>query len=290
MEIVEEDLVDWEPLIIRFNSRKRLSRKESLRLATFVQNWFDKTAAENPNSWRTAKEWNASIEDGGSVVARCEFMPPEGIPLLAAAVGVQFPVIDQLRLGYPLPDQSQGRGSQWTVLPGGRLDIDGKVYSFEPFCMSFKSVSIGQFEKFLHATNYIPVPDVIREYPGFVIENTYGQLGRSSHIPAIGVTLDDAVAYCDWAQVRLPTEPELAYFFDYAVRDCRKFDWAFACWTSTSISDDIFAARNGPYVAAALDWPSERHRLELHRHHYEWPTPPSFRVVMKEARTVTTLP
>ena len=137
---------------------------------------------------------------------------------------------------------------------------------------------MAQFEQFMRATSYKPIPD-LAEYDGFLIENVRGTFGASPKIPIFGVTYDDASAYCEWAQLRLPSEHQLAHFFEDSVRRHRKFNWAFPCWTSTSTAPDQFVARDGPYVAAASDWPIERRRLVLHRHHYGWPLPACFRVV-----------
>jgi hypothetical protein len=278
IRIVEEDFVDWEPLVMRFHAPTPISRGEADRLTRFVLHWFESSVAADPQAWCFAKEWQAIITPGNVVEARCELMPEEAVSLLAVAVEREFSTISELRLGDRLEVPANPKEFDWMLVEAGEIEIEGELRSVSEFEISTRPVSILQFAEFLQATNYSPVPDAT-EFVGFTIDNARGQLGTHPSTPMIGVTYDDAFAYCNWANARLPTESQLARFFRVAVGRGMSFDWAFACWSSTSKDNDRFVAGNGPYVRAALDDPHERKRLILHRRSYGWPNPPCFRVL-----------
>lgn len=276
IEIVEEDFVDWEPLIMRFVSQAPLSNGQAERLAEYIHDWIDLSAESNPDSWRFAKEWTAKVVDQGCIEVSCDLMPPEAIPALARAVEDRFPTIYEVRLGYPAA--GMGSNLDWMPFESGRFEVDGRMCILGAFSISFSPVTIDQFEKFVQATGHKPVPDN-SNYDNFTIENARGTVGSGAMAPMFGATHDDAVAYCEWAKLRLPTEIELSHFFRTCVVTGRTFEWAFPCWSSTLDRPDYFVARHGPYVAENLDEPIERSRLVLARHHFQWPDPPCFRVV-----------
>jgi hypothetical protein len=276
IKIIEEDLVDFEPLVMRFHGRERLSPTEAKRVAQFIISWFNQNAASDPGVWRFAKEWKAEVSQDGVVRATCDLMPPETIPLLAAAVEHAFPSLREVRLGHVI--KGANSGYDWMPVEAASVAIDGKIHDVAPFIISFSPVTVLMFEEFIGTTNYTPVPD-LSEYKGFMVENARGAFGASPKVPMFGVTYDDACAYCEWAHLRLPSGPELLHFFESSVRADREFQWAFPCWSSTLAERDVFVAGCGPYVTEALNSPIDQHRRLLHRKHYGWPEPACFRVV-----------
>ncbi len=55
MQILEEDVVDWEPLVMRFLPRTKFTRKEARSLAKFVVEWLRQRESEDPQAWRFAE-------------------------------------------------------------------------------------------------------------------------------------------------------------------------------------------------------------------------------------------
>jgi formylglycine-generating enzyme len=116
--------------------------------------------------------------------------------------------IDQLKwtqfadvMPVPGGQFSMGSDAKNETKPMHRVDVDG-------FLMGRSEVTNAQYLKFVGETNYRrPLdPSFLKNY-----------MNQHPDLPALGVTYDDAMAYCKWlsektgAQVRLPTEAEWEY-------------------------------------------------------------------------------
>ena len=137
----------------------------------------------------------------------------------------------------------------WVRLPAADIEFNGAIHRVDSVAISFSPVTFGQFTEFMRETDYMPVPDT-KEYDGFLVENFRGNYGPSPKTPLYGVTYDDAFAYCMWAHMRLPSEPELHHFFIPSPAQGKQSKWSGECWTSTSPREDTFVVRNGPILAA----------------------------------------
>lgn len=268
IQIIEEDFVDWEPLVMRFHAQTELSPAEADRLAQSIASWFDQSAIDDPITWKHAKEWHAEVADGNIVEATCDLMPSQAVPLLAAAVEREFPTICELRLGYQFEGPADPSRIEWFPIESGQVEINGEVRDVAPFTISLYPITVVQFEEFLEATGYRPVPDA-KEYDGYLLEYTRGQLGSNPKTPIFSLTHDDACAYCDWSNHRLPSEEELAHFFNTALRMGKHFDWYFFCWSSTPAGIDEFVAVRGA---------EPQNRKAFHRDECGWPDPACLRV------------
>ena len=167
----------------------------------------------------------------------------------------------------------------WFSVPDGEFKLGRKVHSLDAFEISFTSVTLGQYQSFIERAGYSPVPDRIKRRVGYLLDYFTINYGSDPSQAMYGVTHDDAAAYCEWANVRLPTNAELGYFFDFAVRSSMTFVYAGQCWTSDSEGDDRFIARDGPYQPQQLRESERKFRRILHRHEYELEEATCIRVV-----------
>jgi hypothetical protein len=270
--------VDWEPLVMRFVPSQKLRPSEAQHIARFIRIWLNAAADTQPAVWSMAKEWDCKVSRG-NIVARCEFFPPRELSRLAQELGRQFPVLQELRLGYPLNGSRTASKFDWFLVDAGNIRVGNQDFVVKTFQISLSPVTAGQFEEFLAATGYEPVPDRIERIPNFLIDHFKLNFGPSPKHPLFGVTHDDAVAFCNWAKLRLPSEAELKSFFHCACLKHQRFRFTGECWTSTGTAKDKFVAWNGPYQETGIKEPEVTYRKELHRHQYQPLEAPCFRVV-----------
>ena len=101
-------------------------------------------------------------------------------------------------------------GSEMVWIPAGRFFVgpkqDKRLAESAGFSLSRHPVTNGQFARFLAESDYTPPP----EHPDPVLFLSHWEDGRvpkglEMH-PVVWVSYLDALAYCDWAGVTLPTE------------------------------------------------------------------------------------
>ena len=131
-------------------------------------------------------------------------------------------------------------------------------------------------------SGYVPDCDKA-EYSGYLESHMKLNWGKSSKMPVFGVSFNDAMAFCDWAKVRLPAEIELHQFFVHRSVEAKQSEWTGDCWTTTRTPFGNYVLRNGPYpptTGLSID----HFRSDLPADHYDYPFP-VFRVAKSlEAR------
>lgn len=279
IQIIYEDQVDWEPLIIRFIADSEMSRSEPQDIARFLQHWMDRAAEGDPDLWRSAKEWGAGIDDDGAVSVCCEFFPHQEIERLAEELAAKYPQISEMRLGMPLEGPAFINDMKWFSVDAGEVTVESQTLKLDAFEISWLPITLGQFEEFINATGYRPIPDNLEDQEGFLLDHFKLNFGPSPKHPLYGVTHDDAMAFCEWSKLRLPTDHELKHFHHSACHKRRKFPYSGECWTSTSPVKDLYVAWDGPYRVEALSDSDQQYRKLLNRHQYEFLEAPCFRVV-----------
>lgn len=278
MKVVHEDIVDWEPLQMRFRLKGTPTPDRCNSLASFIVDWMRQRETEEPEKWRFC-EYAAKVLPSGTVEAFCELMPADEVEQLARAVGDSFDFVAELRLGEPEPGSQTTKRIDWFDVPGRRVEIDGDAVDVDDFAISFTAITVGQYCEFLDVSGWKPIPDRMEDSPGYTINHFKMNYGQSPKIPLFGITYDDATAFCGWSGYRLPTDAELRLFYEtVAAQTRRKFKWDGENWTSTPGGDDRFYVRQGPFAGRPADDP-DQFRKPLHRHHYEHLEAPSFRIV-----------
>jgi hypothetical protein len=279
MRIVEEDMVDWEPLRMRFVFTEPVVAGRREALVAFIDDWFGAKAKQ----WLAAREvgappeplgeyCGANIADDVAVEAFADLIPIEWLQELTEAVELDFADVDHLRLGVSLTGPTDRSDFEWVHIPRGEIILHGNAVPIADVDISLHHVSLGQFEEFMRETGYRPVQDQI-ERDGALVGWLRINFGPSPKIPVIGVTYGDAVAFCDWASLRLPSEAELYAFFLSTAREDHQFEWSGECWTTDVAPDGTVLACEGPYTASLRKTPQEleNRREYLAADHYDYP-------------------
>ena len=101
---------------------------------------------------------------------------------------------------YPPPDRR-------FVLMRGRTATfeDGRRMAVGAFSIRRASITAGEFQSFIDSTRYEPTAGIL-----FGFDETMESIHAEDlpNVPAHNVSFDDALAYCEWARLRLPTEAE----------------------------------------------------------------------------------
>ena len=154
---------------------------------------------------------------------------------------------------------------RWFNVPEGEIKMGRRVQMVPAFDITFAPISIEQYSTFLRQTDHRPVVDRRKRDAEYYLDTFRMNFGTDPFHAAYGVTHNDAVAYCNWAGVRLPTDVELARFFVYAVQSGQKFVYAGRCWTSDGDGRDRFITRDGPYARSDLKRSEKAFRETRHR-------------------------
>jgi hypothetical protein len=267
MKIVEEDLVDWQPLLMRFDSMVTIADHRRAALCAFLEDWF-RTNAEAERSDCEIRFWNV---DADHLTASCEHLTRAALRRLTKAIDRRFPEIDTVRIGVAFDGVPSGLEFKWIAFNAPVVEMDGVAHKVNPFAISAFQISMGQFTEFMSESGYIPDCDNA-EYSGYLESHMQLNWGKNPKTPVFGVTFNDAMAFCDWANVRLPSEIELHQFFVSQAVAGKQPEWSGDCRTSTRTSSGKYVLRNGPYPAS-LDLATERFRSDLPVDHYDYPFP-----------------
>jgi Sulfatase-modifying factor enzyme 1 len=223
----------------------------------------------------------------------CGWFCDQCLPRLEAAITAAFPEVISVTLGtdlspYPPPELRFIQLSHATA-----HFEDGSTRSLPPYEIARSPVTIGQFDQFTASTGY--VTDCERAGAGsFRFDETIEPIRPQDrgNIPVHNVSFNDSLAYCQWANVRLPTEAELlaAALIDPRVMDQRQWrDFMFGQTGRFQIANypnaldglggsefvtidgrtDTAVIRNGPFYVRQVGWESASyHRSVWRRNQY----------------------
>ena len=167
---------------------------------------------------------------------------------------------------------------------------DGSFVELLPFAIQMSAVTIGQFSKFAEETAYITSAEQNGQYGDDTYKKgpTIDPVKKNDrpNLPACSLSYLDAVAYCSWAMVRLPTEAELlaASLVDKRLMEPREkggflfgMDGRFRTSLFPDCLDDLGVqwvtgqapvgyaiVRTGPFLVREPGWQARKNR-------HEWP-------------------
>jgi Sulfatase-modifying factor enzyme 1 len=177
---------------------------------------------------------------------------------------------------------------------------NGSTVQLAPYEICRSQVTTGQFDQFCAATAHVTTCEHEGNGSFRLDETIEGVRPRDrGNIPVHSVSFDDALAYCHWARVRLPTEAELlaAALVDYRIMsslekenflfgavggrfEIDRFPDALAGLATEFVAGCSVPGnaiiRNGPYYVRETGWETQRRRHECRTDAYDLMT--GFRV------------
>jgi hypothetical protein len=211
MEIVRREIYYSEPLPLTLIFDRDLSVDELLKLDFILETWpKEKFNAENRSEIWHPRAWREEAEDRRSILLKSEWFPEEWFESLAVHLENEIPSLKRLEIGSDF--ESLPRDDMAFVHVQSKIVTfeSGNLVQLEPFEIAKYPVSVGQFTAFAEDTGYLTVAEQrddeysYRNNPGLEMIPAAKRL----HVTASFLSYLDAVAYCEWAKVRLPTEAE----------------------------------------------------------------------------------
>jgi hypothetical protein len=196
-------------------------------------------------------------------------------------------------------------GLRFLDIPGKTVEFeDGRTATVEPFAISKRAVTVALFEAFEKATGYVTAAERSEAAKLFRVNEVIEHMTPADRLqaPAYCVSFLDALAFCEWAEVRLPTEAEwlAASLIDDRVYDLKAGEpcpWCdargnlimdklqdalefFASkeWTSTRLPNGLVTVRGGPVYFRDNEWRNDLRSNRSFRKPEEWDLLTSFRV------------
>jgi hypothetical protein len=188
-----------------------------------------------------------------------------------------------------VPESLQRLGFRFVDIPSKSIEFeDGTIVDVEPFSVSKRCTTVAAFEAFVRSTGYVLQSEKLGKGKTFRLNELIEHVSPQERLnqPAFCVSFVDAIHFCQWAKVRLPTEAEwlagsLIDMRIYPVGGGQDCPWmergklrvtalpGYALrpseieLTGTCRSDGLVVARSGPWYFREADW---REVVEDRRH------------------------
>jgi hypothetical protein len=210
VKVARRDLIDWETIHMTLRAERELSDEEIGKVRQLLATWPTEKAPPRDGGHSCPV---AISQDSPDRTTLCFFwekwFPEAWFEPLAAALSEELPSLCLLEIGHDFEPPYRDDAAFIAVPPKVVELEDGSKVKVQPFEIAKYTVSIGQFDRFTHETGYKTVAEQ-QDYETFRSNQFIGDVpAQKRHsLSAFCISYRDALAYCEWAGVRLPTEVE----------------------------------------------------------------------------------
>jgi hypothetical protein len=219
MKVVRRQITSWEPLEIRFVPKVKKAKWEKEVFSWFLE--WDKNRAilakGCPSTGMPLEAYVAHVKPDGTAVVHIEWLDEKALPIFSDFIRRTATNVKRMEIGedpdfepevkieMPGPEVEFMRIPEKVIFTETRKNV--KVASFE---ISRFPITVGQFDRFVKATGY----KTTNEQTGYYLTYRDNDLliGMSKKVkmatPATCLSYNDAMAYCEWRDFRLPFDAE----------------------------------------------------------------------------------
>jgi hypothetical protein len=205
MKVERRDLIDWENIAMTLHSDNDLSDDELARLKKLLETWPEARAQGTETC--PVPIWRDGHDRRTFQFSWEKWFPEAWFEPLAQVLAAEFPSMSLLEIGHNFEPAYRDDTAFITVAHKVVELEDGSRIEVEPFEIAKYTVSIGQFQRFTEETRYKTIAEQ-HGYETFRNNQFIGDVPAHKRFSLAAFCLSylDAVAYCEWAKVCLPTE------------------------------------------------------------------------------------
>jgi hypothetical protein len=210
MQIVYRELYDWEWGDVTLHAREVLSNEVISRLPHFLDNWVKTRCRETTYSHVVPRINLDDVGDHKRLGLRMEWVPKEWFEPLAIALEKEFPSLQIFEIGEDFTPHDYDEDT-FIEVPANLVEFEDQSTVFvNSFEIAKYPVSISRMAQFCETTGYETVAEKRKNEDTFRDNQCVSDVpvAKRGGLPAVFVCYSDAMAYCKWAEVRLPTEAE----------------------------------------------------------------------------------